>query len=117
VALRISLDGEFDATVSSDLRELAEKLAENGVAVNTSTLKVPGVKVELVIGLAITSLTVSSIGMLITVINFWRGQKATSYRLILDTGSGASPLDQAATAALKEAIEAGKPVSLLIEKV
>jgi hypothetical protein len=116
MTLRISLDGKFDATASSDLRELSAKLIENGVAVTTSTLVVPGVKVDLVIGLAIASLTVSSISTLIAAVNFWRGQKAASYRVMLDTGSGASPFDQTATAALKAAIEAQTPISILIEK-
>ena len=115
MTLRVSLDGRFDPAISSDLRELADKLAENGIATKTNTIVIPGVKADLVIGLAIASLTVSSVSTLIAVINFWRGQKA-SYRLTFDTGDGAAPLDQAGNAALTAAIEAGSPVSVVIER-
>jgi hypothetical protein len=77
---------------------------------------VPGVKVELVIGLAIASLTVSSINALIGVINFWQGQKKKVYRLTLDASYAASNLDESSSEKLKDAIEAGRPISLIIEK-
>src|SRR4051794_26363422 len=101
---RISLDGKFEASTSSDLSELADKLIENGVQVDRNTLSVPGVKVELVIGLAIASLTASSISTLIAVINFWRGQKASTYRLSIDCGSGKLTFDQTSIATMKAAI-------------
>lgn len=115
--IRIALEGDFDAGVSSDLQALEESLTENGVSVSSTTITVPGVKVGLVIALAIASLTVASISTLINVINFWKSQRPTAYRISLETKAGVVPLDAAAAAALTQAVEQGEVVSLKIVKI
>lgn len=117
MSLRITLAGGFDVAISSDLQELADKLKENGIQADVATLKVPGVKVELAIGIAIASLGMSSVNTLIAVINFWRGQKAASYRLTLDAGTVTKQIGEADLQTMKDAVEAGTPVSLVIEKI
>jgi hypothetical protein len=115
--IRITLDGAFDATVSADLRDLEAKLVENGLLVSNTTITVPGVKVELVIALAIASLTMTSISTLVNVVNFWKSQRSISYRISLESKTGTVPLDNDAAKALAESIEQGGITSLKVEKI
>lgn len=117
MTVRISLSGGFDSSVSADLNELADSLAENRIDVAKDTVSVPGLKVELIVGLAIASLAVSSVSTLIAAITFWRTQKKAKYRLSVDSGSGPFLLDDASIAKLKDAAESGNHVSVLLEKL
>ncbi|REG50902.1 hypothetical protein B0G80_7373 [Paraburkholderia sp. BL6669N2] len=117
MALRISLSGGFTSQVSADLRELGEKLEEHGVTVSLNTVSVQGAKMDLAVGLAIASLAVSSISTLINVINFWKGQKKSSYRLKLEGDEAANEDSEVTDEVLKTALQSGRPVTLLVEKL
>lgn len=117
MTLRISLSGDVTPEISVDVHELAEKLEENGVAVSVDTVSVPGAKADLAIGLAIASLTVSSISTLINVINFWKSQKKSSYRLTLGNDGAGSVTSEVTDESLKNALQSARPVTLLIEKL
>ena len=114
--IRITLDGDFDAGVSVDLTELRDKLAENGIQTNATTLSVPGAKADLLIGIAIVSATASTISMIINVVNFWRGQRAGKYRISFETENGAVELGDTASKAVTEAAAAGRLTAIRIEK-
>lgn len=116
MSFRISLDGQFDPSVSADLRELAENLADNGLAVTTNTLVVPGVKVDLVIGLAIASLAVSSVGTLVAVLDFWQKQKGESYVVSVELQGEISELGDGTDQVLEKVMEEGKSLNLIIKK-
>ena len=117
MAVRMGFDGSVDEQASRDLEELAEKLAESGVAVERTTLSISGVKDVLTIGISIASLTVSSISTLIAVVNFWKNQRKTKYRLKLDTGAGLLALGGLDDSDLSNALKSEKSVSLIIEKI
>lgn len=115
--IRIALDGSFDATVCQHLVELQEKLRENGFSVSASRIMVPGVKVELVTGLAIASLTMTTISTLINVINFWKGQHPATYRVFIETTDGSEPIKDRTTRAIVDAVEKGQITGIKIDKV
>jgi len=117
VTVRVSFKGDFDVANCVDLAELRDKLAENKLQVEVSKLTVPGVKADLVVGLAVASLAVSSVSMVIAVINFWRGQKQSRYRLTLESDGGPVAVDDAAMEVVKQAASTGKNVTLMIEKL
>ncbi|WP_179507652.1 hypothetical protein [Sphingomonas melonis] len=116
VGLQISLNGSFDASVSPDLRELADLLRAEGVHATPATVGVEGSKSAIMIGLSIASLTMSSISTTITVLNFWQSQKKKRYRVVLhDRGQSISIADLASEAL--ERIAADSSPQITIEKV
>ncbi len=116
--MRITLDGNFEHTVCQDLDALQDNLAENGIRTSKSTITVPGIKVELVTGLAIASLTVASISTLINVINFWKGQRPTVYRISFEMLDGNNLVpDNEAVPMVAEAFEKGRIRGIRIEKI
>jgi hypothetical protein len=114
--IRIVLDGSFEATASQDLADLQDSLSEHGIGASRSSLTVPGVKIELVTGLAIASLAVASISTLINVINFWKSQRSTAYRISFETAGG-EPVPAEDTRAVTDALEKGRVTGIKIEKV
>lgn len=115
--IRIALEGSFDETASQDLAELQDRLSENGISVTSSTMTVSGIKVELVTGLAIASLAMASISALINVINFWKSQRSTAYRVSFETLDGSQPVADQDTPTIADAFEKGRITGIKIEKV
>ncbi len=117
LALHISLDGAFDASVSRDLKELQEKLQREGVLADPVSLTIEGAKSVLIIGLSIASLTLSSISTAIAVLNFWQGQKKKSYRVVLIGRGGATPIADLSSEAVQAAANEEAAPHILIEKI
>lgn len=115
--LRIALDGEFDATIFTDLVELQDKLEENAFKVTRTTVAAPGVKDPVLVGLAIASLVATSVNALINVINFWKSQRKTQYRVSFETAGGGGELDASTAEALKDALAKGQVTGIKIEKI
>jgi hypothetical protein len=92
-------------------------LGENGFSVSASSITVPGVKVDLVTGLAIASLTMTTISTLINVINFWKGQRPGTYRVSIETPDGSESIEDRPTPAIVDAVEKGRVTGIKIEKV
>jgi hypothetical protein len=113
---RIILEGSFSSNINMDLQELAEKLSENGVSVNSTSIKVSGAKADLTVGLAIASLAFGSVNTFIAVLNFWRSQKKKVYRVSLAVEDSPQALDESGDI-LKQALETEKLVTLIVEQV
>ena len=114
--IRIHLAGELEEQAALDLADLESDFVGAGVEVTGTSLRVPGVKTELVIGLAIASLTVSSLSAVIAVLNFWKSQRRTVYRISFETQDKDVPLDDVTAAAIRDAVERQQITSIKIEK-
>lgn len=117
MALQISLDGGVDTSASLDLKELMDKLRQEGVDVQPDTASEPGAKSAILIGLSIASLTFSSISTTIAVLNFWASQKKKSYRIVLHSRGQAIPLADLSSGALENAVEDEDGARIMIEKI
>ncbi|MEI9852808.1 MAG: hypothetical protein WDN24_20265 [Sphingomonas sp.] len=116
MALQISLDGTPDTQASLDLKELMDKLREEGVDVQPQSAPVEGAKSVIVIGLSIASLTLSSISTTIAVLNFWVGKKEKSYRVVFHSRGQAIPLADLSSGAIEHAAD-GDDAQIVIEKI
>lgn len=117
MALQISFAGDVDPSASLDLKELMDRLREEGVDVQPETAPDQGAKSAILIGLSIASVMLSSISTTVAVLNFWGNKNKKNYRIVLHKDGQAVPLADLPTGVLEHVAQAEENTEILIEKL
>jgi hypothetical protein len=117
LALQISLGDGADTSAALDLKELMDKLRQEGVEVEPATASEPGAKSAILIGLSIASVTLSTISTTIAVLNFWGNKNKKNYRIVLHSRGQAIPLADLSSGALDHVADGAESAEIVIEKI
>ena len=79
------LQGKLNQTASQDLRSLHDYLRNADVPAELAVMSMPKVKEALVIGLAVASLAVTSIGVIISALSLWQSERP-GYSVTIHSG-------------------------------
>lgn len=67
--------GSFDVQISTALQELSDELRGAGIAATANTISVPKMKADLIVGLTVATLVVSSVSALVSVLALWQSRQ------------------------------------------
>ena len=80
--------GDFDVQISNALQQLGDDLREAGIAATANTVNIPKLKADLIVGLTVATLAVSSVSALISILALWQSrQKSFAVSVTVDDKS------------------------------